>query len=154
MVEVKFKQDSGSRDMFLPITTYYPSQYVVRISIISETIYFRYICVWVCAYVCIGLQCKMYLLLWVTEKNSKSYCSSNSIAELYIFNLTRDNADCYFILFFCFFIFLIFLFFYFFNFYCYSITVVCLFSPSLHPTPVSNVLKTSPILAILLSEMS
>ena len=28
------------------------------------------------------------------------------------------------------------LFIYFFNFYCYSITVVCLFSPSLHPTPV------------------
>ena len=27
------------------------------------------------------------------------------------------------------------LFFFFFNFYCYSITVVCLFSPSLHPTP-------------------
>ena len=25
--------------------------------------------------------------------------------------------------------------FYFFNFYCYSIRVVCLFSPSLHPTP-------------------
>ena len=25
--------------------------------------------------------------------------------------------------------------FFFFNFYCYSITVVCLFSPSLHPTP-------------------
>ena len=24
---------------------------------------------------------------------------------------------------------------FFFNFYCYSITVVCLFSPSLHPTP-------------------
>ena len=29
----------------------------------------------------------------------------------------------------------LFLFFFFFNFYCYSITVVCLFSPSLHPTP-------------------
>ena len=28
-----------------------------------------------------------------------------------------------------------FLYFFFFNFYCYSITVVCLFSPSLHPTP-------------------
>ena len=27
------------------------------------------------------------------------------------------------------------LFFFFLNFYCYSITVVCLFSPSLHPTP-------------------
>ena len=26
---------------------------------------------------------------------------------------------------------------YFFNFYCYSITVVCLFSPSIHPTPAS-----------------
>ena len=25
--------------------------------------------------------------------------------------------------------------FFFFNFYCYSIRVVCLFSPSLHPTP-------------------
>ena len=29
----------------------------------------------------------------------------------------------------------LFFFFFFFNFYCYSITVVCLFSPSLHPTP-------------------
>ena len=29
----------------------------------------------------------------------------------------------------------------FFNFYCYSITVVCLFSPSLHPTPLSSFLS-------------
>ena len=28
---------------------------------------------------------------------------------------------------------------FFFNFYCYSITVVCLFSPSLHPTPAKRV---------------
>ena len=33
------------------------------------------------------------------------------------------------------FLFFIFILFYFLNFYCYSITVVCLFSPSLHPTP-------------------
>ena len=33
----------------------------------------------------------------------------------------------------------IFLFFFFFNFYCYSITVVCLFSPSLHPTPAEPI---------------
>ena len=30
---------------------------------------------------------------------------------------------------------ILFSFFFFFSFYCYSITVVCLFSPSLHPTP-------------------
>ena len=31
---------------------------------------------------------------------------------------------------------------FFFNFYCYSITVVCLFSPSLHPTPSEPIKKT------------
>lgn len=46
-MEVKFNQDSGSRDM-LPIMTYYPSQHAVRISIISETTYFRYLCVCEC----------------------------------------------------------------------------------------------------------
>ena len=36
------------------------------------------------------------------------------------------------------------LYYYFLNFYCYSITVICLFSPSLHPTPdePTNVLTT------------
>ena len=34
-----------------------------------------------------------------------------------------------------------FLFFFFFNFYCYSITVVCLFSPSLHPTSTLVLIK-------------
>ena len=33
--------------------------------------------------------------------------------------------------------FFFFFFFYFFKFYCYSITVVCIFSPSLHPTPAN-----------------
>ena len=31
---------------------------------------------------------------------------------------------------------------FFFNFYCYSITVVCLFSPSLHPTPAEHILRS------------
>ena len=42
-----------------------------------------------------------------------------------LYHYFSDSALLKGISFFCFF----------FNFYCYSITVVCLFSPSLHPTP-------------------
>ena len=41
--------------------------------------------------------------------------------------------------FFFFWFLLAFIFIYFFNFYCYSITVVCLFDPSLHPTPTVGI---------------
>ena len=58
---------------------------------------------------------------WSVEKDSGcdlQSCFLHNQTQKYIFSLTA--------------------FWFVFNFYCYSITVVCLFSPSLHPTPAEH----------------
>ena len=83
---------------------------------------------WVSLPIIISIRSTMVLTCPCLTSSSESFPTSN----------LNDIATCSLgttIFFLFFYLFFILFYYYFLNFYCYSVTVVCLFSPSLHPTP-------------------